>query len=333
MLAIAITSFGPPEVLQLVERPLPLPQDHEIVVQVEAAGVARADLLQRQGKYPPPPGASDIPGLDVAGTVYAVGSAVESWRPGDRVCAILSGGGYAEYCAVPEVQVLPIPRNWSAQEAATLPENLFTAYDNLITRARLTSGETILIHGGSSGVGSMALMLSRGWGALPLATAGSAEKCKACLSFGAEHAILYKDLDFVTEVRRLTSGRGVDVILDMVGGSYLDRNLDALAIEGRLVIIATSGGRSAQLDLTKLLSKRARVLASTMRSRSPDMKGQVARALRRDVWPLLPAKNHVRPIIDSAFPLAEAKLAHQRLESGQNIGKVVLTVADSRGEV
>jgi NADPH2:quinone reductase len=333
MLAIAITSFGPPEVLQPVERPLPLPQDHEIVVRVEAAGVARADLLQRQGKYPPPPGASDIPGLDIAGTVYAVGSAVESWLPGDRVCAILSGGGYAEYCAVPEVQVLPIPANWSAQEAATLPENLFTAYDNLITRARLTSGETILIHGGSSGVGSTALMLSRGWGALPLATAGSAEKCQACLSFGAEHAILYKDLDFVAEVRRFTSGRGVDVILDMVGGSYLDRNLDALATEGRMVIIATSGGRSAQLDLTKLLSKRARVLASTMRSRSPEMKGQVARALRRDVWPLLPAKNHVRPIIDSVFPLTEARLAHQRLESGQNIGKVVLTVADSLGKI
>jgi putative PIG3 family NAD(P)H quinone oxidoreductase len=324
MIAIEISSFGPPSVLKPVERPRPEPFEDEIVIRTQAAGVARADLLQREGKYPPPPGASEIPGLDVAGIVHSVGSSVSKWKPGDRVCAILSGGGYAEYCAVPASQVLPIPSGWTTTEAATLPENLFTVYDNLITRAGLKSGETVLIHGGASGIGSMAIMLSRAWDATPIATAGSREKCDACLSFGARHAINYKEADFVAAVQEITGGKGVDVVLDMVGGSYLERNLDALAREGRLVIIATQGGRTGQLDIGKLMSKRARILASSMRVRSSSAKGQIAQALLRDIWPLLPAKAPIRPIIDSTFPLIEARLAHERLESGGHIGKIVL---------
>jgi len=324
MLTIEISKPGPPEVLRPVQRPIPTPQDDEIVIRVAAAGVARADLLQRQGHYPPPKGASDIPGLDVAGTVYSLGAAARNWQVGDAVCAILSGGGYAEYCAVPAIQVLPIPQGWTFVEAATLPENLFTVYDNLVTRGGLRASETILIHGGSSGIGTMAIMLALAKGAHPLATAGTAEKCVACLQLGAEHAINYKELDFVAEVRKLTQGHGVNLILDMVGGSYLDRNLDALAVEGRLVIVATQGGRSATLDIGKLLLKRLRVMGSTMRARPSEAKGKVATALFSDIWPLLPAKDHIRPIIDSTFPLSEACRAHERMESGAHIGKVVL---------
>jgi putative PIG3 family NAD(P)H quinone oxidoreductase len=325
MIAIEISSFGLPDVLKPVERPRPEPRDDEIVIHMQACGVAHADLLQREGKYAPPPGASDIPGLDVAGIVHSAGlKASEFWKPGDPVCAILSGGGYAEYCAVPAVQVLPIPTNWTAPEAATLPENLFTAYDNLITRAGLKSGETVLIHGGSSGLGSMAIMLSRAWGATPIATAGSAEKCDACLSFGAGHAINYREADFVSAVREFTTGRGVDVVLDMVGGSYLERNLDVLSTEGRLAIVSTQGGRTGQLDIGKLMSKRARVLGSTMRARSAAAKGEVARSLLRDVWPLLPSKTTIKPVIDSTFPLIDAQFAHHRLESGRHVGKIIL---------
>jgi putative PIG3 family NAD(P)H quinone oxidoreductase len=326
MVAIEISSFGPPDVLKPVERPKPVPKDDEAVIRVEAAGVARADLLQRQGKYPPPPGASDIPGLDVAGTIDSVGNRVHNYKIGDRVCAILSGGGYAEFCAVPSVQVLPIPEGWSAVEAATLPENMFTVYDNLITRAGLNRGETVLIHGGTSGIGSTAIMVSRAWDAAPIATAGSKEKCQACLAFGAEHAINYKDADFVTEVNRMTQDRGANVVLDMVGGPYLERNVEVLALEGRLSIVATQGGRTGQLDIGKLMHKRARVMGSTLRTRTPEEKGGIARRLLRDVWPLLPAKNVVRPIIDSTFPLTDARLAHERMESGKHIGKIVLVV-------
>ncbi|MGH9620784.1 MAG: NAD(P)H-quinone oxidoreductase, partial [Bryobacteraceae bacterium] len=261
--------------------------------------------------------ASDIPGLDVAGVIESTG---------DRVCAIVSGGGYAEYCVAPASQVLPIPNGWTAAEAATLPENLFTVYDNLITRAALRSGEKVLIHGGTSGIGSMAIMLSRAWQAMPYATAGTQEKCQACLDLGAEHAINYKESDFVAEVKQLTSGRGVDVVLDLVGGAYLERNLEALATEGRLAIVATQGGRTGQLNLGALMNKRARVVGSTMRSRTPAQKGEIARRLLKDVWPLLPAKNPIRPVIDRVFPLRDAKLAHERLESGHHIGKIVLTM-------
>ena len=326
MVAIEISGFGPPEVLKPVERPKPEPKPGEIVIRVEAAGVARADLLQRQGKYPPPPGASDIPGLDVAGTVDATGPNVREWKSGDRVCAILAGGGYAEFCAVPAVQVLPIPESWTAAEAATLPENLFTVYDNLATRAALQNGETALIHGGTSGIGTIAIMLTRARSAVPIATAGTQVKCDACLRFGAQHAINYKQTDFVAEINRITNGRGADVILDMVGGPYLEKDLEALAVDGRVVFIATQGGRTGQLDLHKLMSKRARVLGSTMRSRTPAEKGAVARRLREDIWPLLPAKNPIWPLIDTTFPLREARLAHERMEGGEHIGKIVLTV-------
>jgi putative PIG3 family NAD(P)H quinone oxidoreductase len=327
MLAIEISKPGPPDVLHAVERPIPVPQADEIVIRVAAAGVARADLLQRQGHYPPPKGASDIPGLDVAGTVYAIGSAVQGRKVGDAVCAILTGGGYAEYCAVPSVQALPIPDGWSFVEAATLPENLFTVYDNVVTRGGLQAGETILIHGGSSGIGTMAIMVALALEAHPIVTAGTAEKCVACLQLGAEHAINYKETDFVEEVHKLTLGRGVDLVLDMVGGDYLDRNLDALAADGRLVIIAMQKGRTATLDIGKLMLKRLRVIGSTMRARPSEAKGRVASGLLRDIWPLLPAKNHIRPVIDSTFPLKDARLAHARMESGGNVGKIVL-VAD-----
>jgi NADPH:quinone reductase len=326
MLAIEISSFGAPDVLKPVNRPIPEPKPQEIVIRVEAAGVARADLHQRQGNYPPPPGASDIPGLDVAGVVASVGCEVTEWKAGDRVCAILTGGGYAEFCSAPAVQALPIPEGWSAVEAATLPENLFTVYDNLITRACLQKGEHLLIHGGTSGIGTMAIMLARAWKAVPIATAGSRSKCDACLALGAAHAIDYKQADFVAEVKRLTSGRGVNMILDMVGGAYLDRNLDVLALEGRLAIVATLGGRTASLDIGKLMRRRARVIGSTMRARTPEEKGRVAERLRQQVWPLLPAKDPIRPIIDSTFPLRDARLAHERMESGAHIGKIVLTV-------
>jgi NADPH2:quinone reductase len=326
MLTIEISKPGPPEVLRPVQRPIPTPHDDEIIIRVAAAGIARADLLQRQGHYPPPKGASDIPGLDVAGTVHSLGSSVRSWRVGDAVCAILTGGGYAEYCAVPAVQVLPIPHGWSFVEAATLPENLFTVYDNVVTRGGLRTGETILIHGGSSGIGTMAIMVALAKGAHPIATAGSAEKCVACLQLGAEHAINYRELDFVAEVQKLTQARGVNLILDMVGGSYLERNLDALATDGRLAIIAMQSGRTATLDIGKLMLKRLRVMGSTMRARPSEAKGLVAAALFSDIWPLLPAKDHIRPVIDSTFPLADAYLAHERMESGGNVGKVILVV-------
>ncbi len=326
MIAIQISEFGGPRVLQAAERPRPTPGPDELVIRIKAAGVSRADIMQRQGKYPPPPGASDIPGLDVAGVVDSVGSGIRRFSTGDRVCAILAGGGYAEYCAVPEHQVLPIPDGWTETEAATLPENLFTVYDNLITRAELKAGETALIHGGASGIGSMAIMVARAWNATPIATAGSDRKCRACLEIGAESAINYRTSDFVAEVKQLTQGRGVDVVLDMVGGAYFKRNLEALALEGRLAIVAIQGGRAAELDIVELMHKRARVMASTMRVRTPEQKGAIARALLKNVWPLLPAKSTIRPVIDSTFPLEEAWRAHERLESGEHTGKIVLIV-------
>ncbi|HEY1950278.1 MAG TPA: NAD(P)H-quinone oxidoreductase [Bryobacteraceae bacterium] len=324
MIAIEISSYGPPAVLKPVHPPQPEPSHGEVVIRVEAAGVARADTLQRQGKYPPPSGASDIPGLDVAGEIDSIGPGVGGkWKRGDRVCAILAGGGYAEYCAAPAEQILPIPEGWTSVEAATLPENLFTVYDNLITRAQLKSGETVLIHGGSSGIGSMAIMLAQAWGATAIATAGSPEKCRWCLALGARHAIDYKETDFAAEIQRFTDG-GANVILDMVGGAYLDRNLDALAVEGRLAIVASQGGKTGQLDIAKLMKKRGRIMGSTMRARTAAQKGEVARRLLRDVWPLLTAKAPIRPVTDSTFPLIEAFRAHSRMENGEHMGKIVL---------
>jgi|HubBroStandDraft_1064217.scaffolds.fasta_scaffold29653_2 NADPH2:quinone reductase len=329
MLAVEISEPGPNGALRPIEIPAPVPGPGEILIRIEAAGVARADLLQRLGKYPQPPGTTNIPGLDVAGTVAATGADAGKWKPGDRVCAILAGGGYAEFCAVPALQVLPIPQNWSSVEAATLPENLFTVFDNVVTRAQLQRGETILIHGGSSGIGSMAIMLTRAWGAIPLVTAGSDAKCTACAALGAEHAINYKTTDFLSEVKRLTAGRGVDVILDVVGGSYLEKNIHLLAMEGRLVIIGLMGGPKGTLDISTLLAKRGRVLASHMRARPPELKGLIAERLLEQVWPLLPAKDPIRPVIDRVFPLSDAALAHEYLESASHIGKVVLAVEQS----
>ena len=310
--------------MKAVERPKPQPGEDEVIIRVQASGVSRADIMQRQGKYPPPPGASDIPGLDLAGTVDGVGAGVNRFKKGDPVCAIVAGGGYAEYCVAPAAQVLPLPEKWSAVESATLPENLFTVFDNLITRANLRNSETVLVHGGTSGIGSMAIMLARAWGATVFATAGSDEKCAACIALGAEHAINYKEADFAAEIKRITAARGVDVVVDLVGGSYLERNLDALATEGRITIIATQGGRTGQLNIGALMMKRARVMGSTMRVRTPAQKGEIGERLLREVWPLLPPKDPIRPLIDTTFPLRDARLAHERMESGRHIGKIVL---------
>ncbi len=328
MHVIEISSFGAPDVLKIADRPRPQIRDDEILIQVEAAGVSRPDLLQRQGKYPPPPGVvEEIPGLEVAGVAAEVGAGVTDICAGDRVCALLAGGGYAEYCAAPAVQVLPIPDTWSAVEAATLPENLFTVYDMLVRRIRLKLGETILIHGGTSGIGSTAIMLSRALGALPIATAGTDEKCAAALAIGAAHAINYKGSDFVAGVKEFTGGREVDAVLDIVGGSYINRNLDCLAFDGRLGMLATQGGSKGEIDLTKMLPRRISIHTASMRARSPQLKGEIARELLRHVWPLLPAKAPIQAIIDSTFPLEQASLAHARMEDGVHIGKIVLTVA------
>ena len=317
---------------------MPAPAAGEVLIRVEAAGIARADLMQRAGKYPPPAGASDIPGLDVSGVVEQTGGdgdtfkrgdrvCADMFKPGDRVCAILAGGGYAEYVTAPVEQVLPTPENWSSVEAATLPENLFTVFDNVITRANLAPGETLLVHGGTSGIGSTAIMLARMIGAVPYATAGSDEKCEAAVGFGAEAAINYKQKDFVAEIQRLTDGRGVDVVLEMVGASYLERNIDSLAPEGRITTVATQGGYAASLDLRKLMAKRARIMGSTMRARSAAQKGAVRDRLLETVWPRLADKRWIRPVMDSTFPLREASKAHQRMEAGGHIGKIVLVVA------
>jgi NADPH2:quinone reductase len=326
MRAIDFTQPGPPDVLHLVEHPDPELHPADVLIQVEAAGVSRADIMQRQGRYPPPPGASAVLGLDVAGVIAKCGPAVTEWKPGDRVCALVNGGGYAELCAVPATQVLPVPDGWSPAEAVTLPENLFTVFDNIATRAKLRAGETILVHGGTSGIGSMALMLARALGAVPYATVGTQEKCEAAKEIGAEEAINYRTQDFVEIIKTFTANRGVDVVADIVGGNYLARNIDVLALEGRLAIIATLGGAEAVLPIARLMQKRATITASTMRPRTAEEKGAIAGRLRSQIWPILPKKRFIRPIIDRIFPLADAREAHERLETGEHIGKIVLTM-------
>ncbi|HET9096195.1 MAG TPA: NAD(P)H-quinone oxidoreductase [Candidatus Baltobacteraceae bacterium] len=316
MRVIEISQPGGPGVLRVAERPQPKPKADEVLIAVKAAGVCRADTMQRQGKYPPPPGSSDIPGLEVAGV---------DERSGERVCALLTGGGYAEYVAVPREQVLPIPAGWSFVEAASLPENMFTVYDNVFTRARLREGERFLVHGGSSGIGTSAIMLAKAFGASFIAaTAGSAEKCAACRDLGADLAINYREADFVQEVLKATGGRGVDVILDIVGGDYIARDLEALAPDGRIVCIATPRGRAAELNLGLLMQRRAAVMGSALRGRSVQEKGAIARRLLERVWPALPARDPVRPVIDSTFPLEDAAAAHRRLEESAHVGKIVL---------
>ena len=309
-----------------MQRAVPRPADGEVLIRVDAAGVNRPDIMQRLGKYPPPPGASDIPGLEIAGVVVAGTS--PDFKAGDRVCALVAGGGYAEYCAVPRQQILPVPDGLGNVESAAIPETFFTVWTNLFERGGLRTGETVLVHGGTSGIGTTAIQLARVFGATVFATAGTDDKCAACERLGASYAINYQTEDFVTAVRHATGGVGVDVILDIVGGDYLPRNLECLALNGRLVQIGLMGGAKAAINLRLVLQKRLAILGSTLRARTPDEKGLIAKAIRKAVWPLL-ARGEVRPIIHRTFPLDRAADAHAELESGRVIGKVVLTVGST----
>jgi putative PIG3 family NAD(P)H quinone oxidoreductase len=325
MIAIEIRKPGGPEVLVAAERPTPAPRAGEVLIKVAGAGVNRPDLMQRLGKYPPPPGASDIPGLEVAGTVEALGPDVDAFEAGDRVCALVAGGGYAEYCVAPAPQCLPVPQGISLVEAAAMPETFFTVWTNVFERGRLKSGESLLVHGGSSGIGTAAIQLARAFGARVFATAGSADKCAACERIGAERAINYRELDFVAAIRESTGGKGVDVILDMVGGDYFPRNIDVLSMEGRLVQIATLGGSKAEILLPAIMQRRLTITGSTLRARSVAEKGAIASALREHVWPLVES-GQVKPVVYRTFPFRDASAAHRLMESGEHIGKVVLIV-------
>ena len=325
MTVIEISEPGGPDVLRPAERPTPAPGLSEALIKVAAAGVNRADVAQRLGKYPPPPGASDIPGLEVAGTIEQTGPGVHEWRAGDRVCALVTGGGYAEFCVAPAPQCLPVPRGWDFVEAAAIPETFFTVWTNVFERGRLKPGESILIHGGSSGIGTTAIQLARAFGSRVFATAGSAEKCAACQQLGAELAINYRDTDFVAAIRDATGGRGVDVVLDMVGGEYVQRNIDALALEGRLVQISTLGGAKANINMALVMQRRLTITGSTLRVRSVTEKGAIAKALREHVWPLVES-GVVRPVVHATFPLRAAAEAHRLMESSRHIGKLVLVV-------
>ena len=325
MIAIEIRAPGGPEVLVDVERPKPVPADGEVLIKVAAAGVNRPDVFQRLGRYPPPPGASDIPGLEVAGTIEQLGPQVRDWRVGDDVCALVAGGGYAEYCTAPAPQCLPAPRGLDLVAAAAIPETFFTVWTNVFARGRLQAAESLLVHGGSSGIGTTAIQLARARGSRVFATAGSAEKCAACERLGAERAINYREADFVAVTRELTGARGVDVVLDMVGGEYFARNVEALAVEGRLVEIATLQGVKAELNIQTIMQRRLTVTGSTLRARPVADKGAIATALMQQVWPLIES-GAVRPLIHATFPLRDAAEAHRVMESGVHIGKLVLVV-------
>jgi len=325
MIAIEIREPGGPEVLVPVERPTPAPAAGEVLIKVAAAGVNRPDVFQRLGRYPPPPGITDIPGLEVSGTIAEAAGDVRGLRAGDAVCALVAGGGYAEYCVAPAPQCLPVPRGMDLAAAAAIPETFFTVWTNVFERGRLKAGESMLIHGGSSGIGTTAIQLARAFGARVFATAGSAEKCHACERLGAERCINYRESDFVAVVRELTSGRGVDVVLDMVGGAYFARNVDALATEGRLVEIATLQGAKAELNIQTIMQRRLTITGSTLRARPIADKGALADAVHRHVWPLFES-GAVAPVIHARFPLREAAEAHRTMESGAHIGKLVLTV-------
>jgi len=324
MIAIDIPNPGPEGLLRVTDRPTPAPEPTEVLVRVEATGVNRPDVLQRLGMHPPPQGVTDIPGLEIAGTVAAIGSAVTRWRPGDRVCALVAGGGYAEYCVAPEPQCLPIPKGLGAVEAAALPETFFTVWTNLFQHGTLKSGERILIHGGTSGIGTTAIQLARAQGAEVFATAGSEAKCAACDRLGAT-AINYTTSDFVEAVRNATENRGVDVVLDIVGGDYAQRNLDCLAEFGRLVQLGLLGGGRATLNLGVVMKKRLTITGSMLRPRGVEEKGAIARDLEAKVWPLL-AAGMVAPLVDRTLALTSAAEAHRLLEAGEVIGKIVLAV-------
>ncbi len=325
MMVVEIAGKGGPEVLRATVRPVPKPGPGEILVQVAAAGVNRPDVMQRQGRYPPPPGITDIPGLEVAGTVVALGEGVRRWQLDDEVCALVAGGGYAEYCLAPAPQVLPLPRGLSFVQAAALPETIFTVWANLFEIAGLALGERVLIHGGSGGIGTTAIQMAHAFGATVYTTAGSDEKCAACLDLGADLAINYKTQNFGDEITAATIGEGIDVILDMVGGSYVQRGIDLLRPGGRLVLISFLLGNKADLDLTPVLRNRLTLCGSTLRPRSVGEKGAIASAVEQSVWPLIEA-GFIAPVIDSEFSLAEASLAHARMEAGEHFGKIVLTV-------
>ncbi|MDO8450970.1 MAG: NAD(P)H-quinone oxidoreductase [Rhodoferax sp.] len=327
MKAIEITSFGAPDVLRLGERPMPVPGAGELLIRVSASGVNRPDVLQRTGNYPVPPGASDIPGLEVAGVIEQ-GDAQEllrhGFKLGDRVCALVAGGGYAEYCVAPVGQCLPVPKGLSDLEAASLPETFFTVWSNVFDRVGLQSGETLLIQGGSSGIGVTAIQLAKAMGAQVIVTAGSDEKCAACLALGADHAINHKTHDFQDEVKRLTSGQGVNVILDMVAGSYVAKELECLSEDGRLVIIAVQGGVKSEINAGQVLRRRLTVTGSTLRPRPIAFKAAIAQALLKNVWPLI-EQGRIKPVIHSTFAAPDAYKAHALMESNQHVGKIVLT--------
>jgi putative PIG3 family NAD(P)H quinone oxidoreductase len=325
MTAIEIIRPGPPEVLVPATRPTPRPSAGEVLIKVAAAGVNRPDVMQREGKYSPPPGASDIPGLEVAGSIAAVGTGVQEWRVGDTVCALVAGGGYAAYCLAPVPQCLPVPRGVDLISAAAMPETFFTVWTNLFERGRLAAGETLLVHGGSSGIGTTAIQMAVAFGAKVLTTAGSAEKCAACERLGADRAINYRTEDFVQVANDVTAGRGVDVVLDMVGGEYMPRNLEALALEGRLVQIGVLGGARAEINLARLMQRRLTVTGSTLRPRAVSEKGAIANCVKKTVWPLV-EQGRIRPVIHATYPLARAADAHRAMEAGEHIGKLVLTV-------
>ncbi len=327
MRAVEITAFGAPEVLRIGEQSRPQPGAGEVLIHVAASGINRPDVLQRKGYYAPPPGASTLPGLEVAGAIVAgdeAAMAAAGFKLGDRVCALLAGGGYAEYCVAPVPQCLPIPEGLSDVEAAALPETFFTVWSNVFDRGRLQPGETLLVQGGSSGIGVTAIQIAKAWGARVLVTAGSDAKCAECLQLGADHAINYKTQDFAEEVARITGGAGVDVILDMVAGSYVAKEVQSLAADGRLVIIAVQGGVKAEVDAGLVLRKRLTITGSTLRPRPVAFKGAIAQALKREVWPMLES-GKVRPIIYKVFDAADAAQAHALMESSQHTGKIVLT--------
>jgi NADPH:quinone reductase len=325
MTAIGIASPGGPEVLSPQERPAPRPNQGEILIRVVAAGVNRPDVAQRMGIYPPPPGVTDIPGLEVAGVVAACGPGAGLWKPGDEVTALVSGGGYAQYCIAHETHALPIPSGLTATEAAAIPETFFTVWHNVFERGGLKAGETLLVHGGSSGIGTVAIQLAKAFGARVITTAGNAEKCDACRRLGADVAINYNTEDFVALAKSATGGAGAEVILDMVGGGYIERNYEAAAVEGRIVQIAFQGSPRANVDFRRIMLKRLHHTGSTLRSRSVPDKASIAKAAERNVWPLI-ATGKVRPVMDKVFPFREAAKAHARMESSLHIGKIVLSM-------
>lgn len=325
MTAVAIAEPGGPEVLVPETREAPVPRAGEVLIRVAFAGVNRPDVLQRAGRYPPPPGASPLPGLEVSGEVVAAGDGVAASLVGERVCALVNGGGYAEYCTVDWRHCLPVPEGVALAEAAALPETLFTVWHNLFHRGLARDGETVLVHGGTSGIGTTAIKLAKLFGLTAIVTCGNEAKCEAARGIGADHAINYREQDFGEEVRALTGGRGADVILDMVAGDYTQRNLDCLAEDGRLVTIAVLGGAQATINMAKLMVRRQTMTGSTLRPRSADFKALLARDIRENVWQAV-AEGELRPVMDSVFPLREAAATHARMEAGEHIGKIVLEV-------